>query len=99
MGVCHSAISKENVVRAVFTLETCAGAVVWPRGAVARRGRRSRARGLGIDEKLMKPSQVLATQTNSSDVERPTEGTLEKKVTEHARRGGGQKVEPLDGSG
>ena len=53
----------------------------------------------GIDEKLMKPSQVLATQTNSSDVERPTEGTLEKKVTEHARRGGGQKVEPLDGSG
>ena len=53
----------------------------------------------GIDEKLMKPSQVLATQTNSSDVERPTEGTLEKKVTEHARRGGGQKLEPLDGSG
>ena len=50
-------------------------------------------------EKLMKPSQVLATQTNSSDVERPTEGTLEKKVTERARRGGGQKVEPLDGSG
>ena len=69
------------------------------RVAVARRGRRSRARGLGIDEKLMKPSQVLATQTNSSDVERPTEGTLEKKVTERARRGGGQKVEPLDGSG
>ena len=39
-----------------------------PRGVPARRP--------GIDEKLMKPSQVLATQTNSSDVERPTEGTV-----------------------
>ena len=46
MGVCHSAISKENVVRAVFTLETCAGVRRVARAAVVRRGRWSRERGL-----------------------------------------------------
>ena len=29
MGVCHSASKNENVVRAVLTFETCAGALVW----------------------------------------------------------------------
>ena len=46
MGVCHSASKNENVVRAVLTFETCAGAVVSARVAVVRRGRRPRARGL-----------------------------------------------------
>ena len=43
MGVCHSASKNENVVRAVLTFETCAGALVSARVVVVWRGRRSRA--------------------------------------------------------
>ena len=42
----HPASRNENAVRAVLAFETCAGALVSARVAVARRGRRSRARGL-----------------------------------------------------